>query len=86
MSWNYRVVKKQYTNIFGEIETEYSIREVFYDKVGNANGWADPIIIGSSLEEIQNVMISMIECFNKQTLNELEGSNYLIEDKVFNIT
>lgn len=65
MTWNYRVLKKEHHT--GEIEL--SIIEVYYDEMGNIDGWADDIRPhGETLEELRRDLDHMIRALTAPIL------------------
>lgn len=60
MSWNHRVYKRRWRRN-GSSETVYSIREVFYDNKGAANGYTaeDVAAVGSTKKELREELKRM---------------------------
>lgn len=72
MTWNYRVMRHQ-----NESETLYSIHE-FYDTDGKTSWQENPAgIVGSSLEELHNIIGMMIDAFKKPVLDYKTGEKVL---------
>lgn len=75
MSWNYRIFKRIHRNKYlPEPETLYEIRETYYDKDGNINGWAEtPDVIGDSADELKGTLEKMLQCLDKPLVNYHNG-------------
>jgi len=71
MTWNHRVFKEKTDNL---LESElYTIREVYYDKDGNIDGYTDPISVASySIEGLQVMLQWMLDALDKPILSEDE--------------
>ena len=69
MSWNYRIMAKRCPE---HNETVYTIREVYYNKAGIADGFTDPIDVASmdGLNGIKLVLKEMIKATEKPILSE----------------
>lgn len=67
MSWNYRVVREKYPNsMIYKTEEVLSIREVYYNKNGDIEGYGDaPVSYGESIEEIKKCLDLMSEALEK---------------------
>ena len=63
MSWNYRIVKKIYSNkCVTEPETIYEIREVYYNKEKNIEMiGSNSYIMGTSLDEVVQSLHRMLD-------------------------
>jgi tetrahydromethanopterin S-methyltransferase subunit H len=66
MSWNHRVVKKQYPN--GEIQ--YSVREVFYNEDSTIYAYTEnPVdIAGESISDLKVYLQWCLDCLDKPVL------------------
>jgi len=72
MPWNYRVMRHQ-----NESETCYSIHEL-YDIDGKTSWQENPAaIVGSSLEELHNIIGMIIDAFKKPILDYKTGEKVL---------
>lgn len=69
MSWNYRVVESK-----TDKETYYSIRGVYYNDKGEADGWGrkPQYPIGETLEDLKKEVKHFQEALSKPILNEKE--------------
>jgi len=63
--WNYRIV-----NADVDGETSLEIREVYYDREGNAYGHCMAEVFGDSIQELDSVIISMRSAFDKPILSK----------------
>lgn len=79
MTWNYRVLRKQYVE---SGITQYSIHEVYYDEDGEIKGWtADPVEPhGETLVELKEDLTCFIKALEKPVLveNEVDGKEKLM--------
>lgn len=75
MSWNYRIFKRIHRNKYlHEQETLYEIRETYYDKDGNINGWAEtPDVIGDSVDELKGTLEKMLLACDKPVVEYNTG-------------
>lgn len=75
MSWNYRIFKRIHRNKYlHEPETLYEIRETYYDKDGNINGWAEtPDVIGDSVDELKGTLEKMLLACDKPVVEYNTG-------------
>lgn len=81
IGWNYRIICEIFkTN--GPIEYYYGIREVYYDKDGNINGWTDNLvgIGGYDYNDLKLDFELYKEAFNKPILY-LKGAE--ISEEIF---
>lgn len=71
MSWNYRVMRREFKNSSGEVEEEFGIYEVYYDENGEPNGWTkEPRpITAESLEGLKWVHEKIAEAMGKPVLD-----------------
>lgn len=76
MSWNYRVMRREFTNSAGEVEEEFGIYEVYYDENGNPNGWAkEPRgITAESPEGLRWIHEKIAEALGKPVLDYIDSS------------
>jgi hypothetical protein len=63
--WNYRIV-----NADVDGETSLEIREVYYDRKGNAYGHCTAEVFGDSIQELDSVITSMRSAFDKPILSK----------------
>ena len=72
MSWNYRLLAKEYKG-----DVYYQIHEVYYDDNGKPNGYtANPITIGSNdIEGIKWQLEEITKCLDKPTLSVKDFPN-----------
>ena len=70
MSWNYRVLRKE--DICGD--AYYEIHEVYYDEVGEPNGYTmDPIApVGDNIEDLRETLYKMLRDLDKPVLTEAD--------------
>ena len=70
MSWNHRVLVTEYTHADGEVETWFSIHEVYYDKDGKPEGPTKNAIAvaGNSKKELKWTLNEMRKCLGKPFL------------------
>jgi hypothetical protein len=75
MSWNYRLTKEIITHKYlAEPEILFGIREVFYDKEGNINGFSEePDVISDSIEGMKDILTKMLESCNKPVIDYNNG-------------
>jgi hypothetical protein len=75
MSWNYRLTKEVVTNKYlAEPDIIYGIREVFYDKDGKINGYAEqPDVISNSVEGMKDILNKMLESCDKPLIDYNTG-------------
>lgn len=71
MGWNYRVVKMEYPNsLVFTTEQVLKIKEIYYDKDGNINGYGDaPVPYGESIDEIRESLCLMLQALDEPILN-----------------
>lgn len=71
MSWNYRVVKMEYPNsLVFTTEQVLEIKEVYYDKDGNVNGYADALTpLGETIDELKESLCLILQALDKPILN-----------------
>lgn len=88
MTWNNRIIKsKKHTEFGGKevtsFKNHYSIREVYYDKKGNIEGWTGDFLnpIGESLEELKVYYDQWAEAFKAPVLEQI--GNKLVETKEY---
>ena len=69
MTWNYRVLKSKDGG-----DDWYQIHEVYYDKEGNINGWAErgAIVCGNTLSELRSSLEMMLKSLDKEIINNDE--------------
>jgi hypothetical protein len=61
-----------------ESEASYAIHEVYYDSDGKMGWTQDPVgVVGSSLEEMHDIIGMMIEAFKKPVLDYKTGEKVL---------
>ncbi len=74
MSWNHRILAKEYKHLDGTTEIYFQIHEVYYDKKGTPNGYTEnPVHVGGeSIQDIQWTLKHMKECMKKPILWEGE--------------
>lgn len=71
MTWNYRLMRREYQNpLTRETEVVYGIYEVYYDKDGEVNGWSkDPEnVLSESVDGIQWMVEKFSEALGKPIL------------------
>jgi hypothetical protein len=68
MHWNYRVVKK----IYSDGSKEYSVREVHYNDAGEICGYtADPVdLANETLEDLKEYIQWCLNCLDKPILED----------------
>lgn len=78
MSWNYRIIKKEYGN-----EVEYAIYEVYYNKRGVIDGWSEnpTCVAGNSLNDLAKDFQLYAEAFSKPVLKYYESEEKLREEE-----
>ncbi|MEK9735733.1 MAG: hypothetical protein VW239_00255 [Candidatus Nanopelagicales bacterium] len=63
MSWGYRILRHD-----GD-ETVYAMHEVYYDKDGNPNGWAEKAMyVADSAVELKEVWLTQAQAFWQKPL------------------
>ncbi|MGL5328867.1 MAG: hypothetical protein ACRDD7_06335 [Peptostreptococcaceae bacterium] len=65
MSWEYRLVKRNYTD-YGEL---VEITEVYYDDKGNIEGYGEaPVPYGETKEEVKECLDLMYKALEKEII------------------
>ena len=67
MSWNYRVVRRE----FPEWDvTQYGVHEIYYDDEREATSCTEDAIVGgaSCVEELRTILNSMLQSLDKEVL------------------
>ena len=64
MSWNHRVCKL----VDGSGSMYYIIREVYYEDDGSVYAQGQDIIVGETLEELQEQLEWMLDCLSKPAI------------------
>ncbi len=69
MVWEYRVIKDSHESE-DDFYIYYSIREVYYNKKNEINGWSSNSIepMGETLEELKSDLDHMVKALNKPVL------------------
>ena len=75
MSWNYRLTKRVYNHKYlHEPKILFEIREIFYDKDGKINGYAElPGVISDSVEGMKDILTKMLESCDKPLIDYNTG-------------
>lgn len=77
MSWNYRVVRFNFDNG----DTQYELKEVFYNRDGSLMGYTDATVSGESYDELIQVLDRMKKGATKVVINESEFFSKPLKDK-----
>ena len=85
MSWNHRVVRREFKHLSGDTEVVYAIHEAYYKKPGDTepNGvTADPVDVHSDTPEgLRWVLNRMLGCLDKPVLEWDEIGGAALEEK-----
>lgn len=71
MSWNHRVVRKEYTYPDGYVEVSYGIHEVFYVEGETSLAFTtNPVApVGESVEELRITLERMLRALDKPVID-----------------
>ena len=77
MSWNHRLVRISDDRILGDgkpvLAPELLVCEVYYNKEGKPDGFdPTPFLRGETIEDIEEVLDQIRECFKKPIIDENE--------------
>jgi len=84
MSWNYRILAREYKG-FNEIEMTFSIHEVYYNKDGIPEMCTEDAVgvVGENLADLSDTLKWMQDALKKPILNYADfepGGKYYVED------
>ena len=77
MTWNYRICKEVICPGTNYEETEFSLREVYYDTGGNITGYtSNPVgLVSESLDGFKDIMTKIQSAINKEVI-DLNSLNF----------
>jgi len=74
MSWNYRVMKRDSTDLNGVVSEWFEIHEVYYDSKGNIEGYTQNAASpgGTTLKELKSDLNLILKALEKDVLDYKE--------------